>query len=51
VYVAGDNLFLMTDYSGYDPEVFVASGLASRGIDYLVYPPARRFTLGARVQF
>jgi iron complex outermembrane receptor protein len=51
VYVAGDNLFLMSDYSGYDPEVFVSSGLASRGIDYVVYPPARRFTLGARVQF
>ncbi len=51
VYLSGDNLILITDYTGYDPEVFVASGLASRGIDYLVYPPARRFTLGARVQF
>jgi iron complex outermembrane receptor protein len=51
MYVSGDNLLLFTKYSGYDPEVFVSSGLASRGIDYLVYPPARRFTLGARVQF
>jgi iron complex outermembrane receptor protein len=51
VYVSGDNLLLVTKYTGYDPEVFVSSGLASRGIDYLVYPPARRFTLGARVQF
>lgn len=50
-YVSGDNLLLSTKYTGYDPEVFVSSGLASRGIDYLVYPPARRFTLGARVQF
>jgi hypothetical protein len=31
--------------------VYTALGLASRGIDYLVYPPSRRFTLGARVQF
>jgi iron complex outermembrane receptor protein len=51
MYVSGDNLLLFTKYTGYDPEVFVSSGLASRGIDYLVYPPARRFTLGARVQF
>ena len=51
LYVSGDNLLLFTNYSGYDPEVFVDSGLASRGIDYLVYPPSRRFTLGARVQF
>ena len=51
VYVSGDNLLLFTGYSGYDPEVFTDSGLASRGIDYLVYPPSRRFTFGARVQF
>ena len=51
MYVSGDNLLLFTKYTGYDPEVFVSSGLASRGIDYLVYPPARRYTLGGRVQF
>ncbi|HEX9482988.1 MAG TPA: TonB-dependent receptor, partial [Gemmatimonadaceae bacterium] len=50
-YASGDNLLLFTGYSGYDPEVFVASGLASRGIDYLTYPPTRRFTVGARTQF
>jgi len=51
VYLSGDNLLLLTDYSGYDPEVFTSSGLASRGIDYLTYPRARTFQLGARVQF
>ena len=51
LYLSGDNLVLFTNYTGYDPEVFVSSGLASRGIDYLVYPPARRYTFGARVQF
>ena len=51
VYVSGDNLLLFTPYTGYDPEVFVASGLASRGIDYLTYPRARTFTTGARIQF
>ena len=51
VFLSGDNLFLVSGYTGYDPEVFVASGLASRGIDYLTYPRARTFTLGARMQF
>jgi iron complex outermembrane receptor protein len=51
VYVSGDNLLLMTDYSGYDPEVFVDAGLATRGLDYLTYPRPRTFTAGARVLF
>lgn len=50
-YVSGDNLLLFTPYSGYDPEVFIDSGLASRGIDYLSYPRARTFTTGFRIQF
>ncbi|AHG93773.1 TonB-dependent outer membrane protein, SusC/RagA (plasmid) [Gemmatirosa kalamazoonensis] len=56
LYVSGDNLLLFTGYSGYDPEVFVRAGdditgSASRGIDYLVYPRARTFTTGVRIQF
>lgn len=51
VYVSGDNLWLLTNYTGYDPEVFVDAGLASRGIDYLTYPRARTFTTGLRLQF
>ncbi len=51
VFVSGDNLLLFTDYTGYDPEVFVGAGLASRGIDYLTYPRARTFTTGFRLTF
>lgn len=51
VFLSGDNLLLLSGYSGYDPEVFVATGLASRGIDYLTYPRARTFTVGARLQY
>jgi iron complex outermembrane receptor protein len=51
LFLSGDNLLLFTPYSGYDPEVFVDAGLASRGVDYLVYPRARTFTSGLRVQF
>jgi TonB-dependent starch-binding outer membrane protein SusC len=51
VYVSGDNLLMLTDYSGLDPEVHVQAGLASRGIDYLAYPRARTFTAGVRFAF
>ena len=51
VYLSGDNLLLFTPYSGYDPEVFVDAGIATRGIDYLTYPRARTFTTGAHIQF
>jgi len=51
VYLSGDNLLLFTPYSGYDPEVYVEAGTASRGIDYLTYPRARTFTIGAHVGF
>jgi TonB-dependent starch-binding outer membrane protein SusC len=51
IYLSGDNLILLTGYSGYDPEVNTESGLASRGIDYLNYPNPRTFTLGLRFGF
>ncbi len=51
IYVSGDNLLLFTKYTGYDPEVNAAAGLAARGIDYLAYPRARTITTGLRVGF
>ena len=54
IYVSADNLFLLTGYSGYDPEVnFGPNGneLAVRGFDYLNYPRQRTFTTGMRLSF
>ena len=51
VYLSADNLALLTNYSGYDPEVHTDTGLAARGIDYLHYPRPRTLTFGARVAF
>ncbi|HJW28139.1 MAG TPA: TonB-dependent receptor, partial [Saprospiraceae bacterium] len=49
IYLTGQNLLVMTNYSGFDPEVNtvnVKDGLPSYGIEYIPYPSARTFTLG-----
>ena len=47
VYVTGTNLFTITDYTGYDPDVSGQSvGNTNRGIDIGAYPLARTFTAG-----
>jgi len=51
LYVSADNLFLITGYSGLDPEVYSGTGLAVRGVDYLVYPHPRTITGGLRLLF
>ena len=54
LYANAQNLFVITDYSGQDPEVSVnkqINGVPSLGIDYTAYPRARTFTLGLNVVF
>lgn len=50
-YVSGDNLLLLTGYSGLDPEVHQQVGLATVGIDYLSYPRPRTLTAGMQLAF
>lgn len=52
VYLSGQNLFTITNYSGYDPEVntFGASTL-SLNTDFGAYPTAKTFMLGLNVGF
>jgi TonB-dependent starch-binding outer membrane protein SusC len=47
VYVTAENLFTMTNYTGYDPEV----GGGVFGIDKGQYPQARAFLGGIQIQF
>ena len=54
VSITGQNLFLITDYDGYDPDVNIdkqSSGYVSYGIDYLSYPKARTFMFSLNVGF
>ncbi len=47
--VTAQNLFVITDYTGYDPEVNIdraISGVSSYGIDYLSYPKSRSIIVG-----
>ncbi|MBN9296330.1 MAG: TonB-dependent receptor [Filimonas sp.] len=49
LYVTGNNLFVLTKYSGWDPEI---SGSAlGLGIDNGIYPQPRTITFGASVGF
>lgn len=50
VYCSGSNLWLWTNYSGYDPEVDIQSGLTP-GLDYERYPRSRGYLLGLNVTF
>lgn len=46
--ITGQNLFVITDFTGFDPEVNVdksINGIPSNGIEYIPYPTARRFQL------
>lgn len=49
-YLTGYNLWLLTKYTGYDPEVNVSNGVTP-GIDYNKYPRSRTYTLGVNVTF
>ena len=52
--VTGQNLFVLTKYDGYDPEVNIdrtINGISSYGIDYLSYPKARTVVFGLNLTF
>ncbi len=56
-YISADNLYVFTNYSGYDPEVYSnqgstnSSGILTSGFDYGVFPRARTFTFGINLTF
>ena len=51
VYGTVQNLFCLTRYSGYDPEVNTLSSPLMPGFDWGAYPKSQTFTFGVEVQF
>lgn len=54
IYATGQNLLVITDYDGYDPEVNTdrtINGISSYGIDYLSYPKAKSYVFGVNLSF
>lgn len=50
-YVTGHNLFTITNYSGFDPEVSTRGTSVTPGFDFSAYPRSRNFIFGANVTF
>ena len=53
IYAEVQNLWILTSYKGFDPEVSSNGGLADRtaGVDYGAYPSARTFLMGLSLKF
>lgn len=52
LYVTAYNVFCITDYSGYDPEVStIRRTNLSPGVDYSAYPKSRQFVVGVNLNF
>lgn len=52
IYVTATNLFTVTNYSGFDPEVNVFGGNnVGQGVDFGSYPRNRTYTLGVKIGF
>ena len=50
VYVGAENLFTITRYEGFDPEL-ASGGYTTLGVDKGIYPQSRTITVGANVTF
>ena len=51
VYVSGDNLFTITPYRGYNPEVSFKGSNMMPGFDWGCYPLSRIYTVGLNLTF
>ena len=50
-YVSATNIFVWSEYLGYDPEFSFSSTHMMQGIDYGLIPPPRQFVLGVKLGF
>ncbi len=47
-YVAAQNLYTITNYSGNDPEVSIFNSVLTPGVDYSAYPRSNTITFGVK---
>jgi TonB-dependent starch-binding outer membrane protein SusC len=50
-YFTANNLAVITNYSGYDPEVSVRNSAITPNLDYSAYPKSRSFIFGINASF
>jgi len=46
LYASGQNIFMITKYKGYTPELGYTNGNLQRGVDVAQYPSVRTITFG-----
>ena len=55
IYVGAQNLFTLSDYEGYNPDIggggWQGTGLGTRGVDYSNYPLAKAYHVGLQFNF
>jgi len=51
IYVSGENLWTLTNYSGNDPEVSTRNSVLTPGFDWAAYPRAFGLTAGINLKF
>jgi hypothetical protein len=51
LYVSAENVFTITGYDGYTPEIGVNNSTLDRGIDRATYPQPRVYTVGINLGF
>ena len=52
IYATGYNLWILTKYTGYDPEVDTRRATpATPGVDYSAYPKSRSYNVGVNITF
>ncbi|MFO7826734.1 MAG: hypothetical protein R6V72_22570 [Cyclobacterium sp.] len=50
-YVTGQNVFILTGYTGMDPELGYTDGNLQLNADFAQYPQARSWTIGTTITF
>ena len=51
MYVSGQNIFCITHYPGYDPEVSNQTNAITQGLETGIIPNPKTYTIGVRLGF